>query len=113
MITQILTNAGIVALLSLLVALLPLGVGLSYAIHPTEQRLALMRPVSLAAIFGALGGLLSGLVSILRLIGVSDTPVDLRIPAIGLSEALVPLFVAFACLTVGWLCAAVGLRRHP
>lgn len=113
MITAILRNASVVALLSLVVGIFPLCIGVAYAIRPTEQRLALMRPLSLAGIFGALGGLLSGVISILRMIGVSDTPVDSRIVAIGLSEALVPLFVAFGCLTVAWLCAAVGLRRHP
>ena len=113
MLTAILHNASFVALLSLIVGMLPLGIGMAYAIHPTEQRLALMRPLSLAALFGALGGLLSGVISILRLIGVSDPPVESRVVAIGLSEALVPLFVAFGCLTVAWLCAALGLRRHP
>ena len=113
MIFQILRQASIVALLSLIVGLFPLGIGVAYALRPTEQRLALMRPLSLAGIFGALGGLLSGVINILRTIGVSETPVNSRFLAIGLAEALVPLFVAFACLTVAWLCAAVGLRRHP
>ena len=113
MITAILRNASFVALLSLIVAILPLFIGVAYAIRPTEQRLALMRPLSLAGLFGSLGGLLSGVISILRLIGVGDTPVDSRFVAIALAEALVPLFLAFGCLMVAWLCAAVGLRRHP
>ncbi len=113
MLFQILRQASLVALLSLIVGVLPLGVGVAYAIRPTEQRLALMRPLSLAGLFGSLGGLLSGAINILRTIGVSETPVDFRFVAIGLAEALVPLFVALGCLTVAWLCAAVGLRRHP
>jgi hypothetical protein len=112
MFTAIVRNASFVALLSLIVAIF-LCIGIAYAIRPTEERLALMRPLSLAGLFGALGGLLSGVISILRMMGVTDKPVDSRIVAIGLSEALVPLFVAFGCLTVAWLCAAVGLRRHP
>lgn len=110
---EIVTRAGIVALLSLIVTLLPLGAGLAYAIHPTEARLTLMRPLSLAGIFAALTGFVSGLVSILRMIGISATPVESSWIAIGLAEALVPLLVAFGSLTIGWLCAALGLKRHP
>jgi hypothetical protein len=112
MLFDVLRQASIVALLSLIVSVLPLGAGAAYAIRPTEQRLALMRPVSLAGLFAALCGLLSGLVNILRLIAVSDTPVEARFIALALAEALVPLFVAFGCLAVAWLCVALGLRRH-
>lgn len=112
MLFDVLRQASIVALLSLIVGLLPLGAGAAYAMRPTEQRLALMRPVSLAGIFAALCGLLSGLVSVLRLIAVSEPPVESRIVALALAEALVPLFVAFGCLTAAWLGVAVGLRRH-
>jgi hypothetical protein len=108
---ETLRQAGIVALLSLIVAVLPLGMGVAYAFRPTEQRLALMRPISLAGIFAALCGFLSGLINILRGIAVSK-PVPFDLVALGLSEALVPLFVGFGCLTVAWLCVALGLRRH-
>lgn len=105
-------QASVVALLSLIVGVLPLGAGVAYVIRPSEQRLAMMRPVSLAAIFGALCGTMSGFVNVLRMIGVSTGPVDSRIVAIGSAEALVPLLLAFGCLTVAWLCAAFALRRH-
>jgi hypothetical protein len=113
MFVQILTHASIVALLSLIIGVLPLGAGIAYAIRPTEQRLALMRPLSLAGIFAALCGLLSGLVSALQTIAISQPPVESRLVALILAEALVPLFVASGCLAVAWLCAALGLRRHP
>ena len=112
MLLDVLRQASLVALLSLIVTLLPLAAGIAYALRPTEQRLALMRPISLAGIFAALCGLLSGLVNILRLIGVNEVPVESRIVALGIAEALVPLFVAFGCLTVAWLSVALGLRRH-
>jgi hypothetical protein len=105
-------NASIFAKLSLLVALAPLGAGLAYVIRPTEQRLALMRPLSLAGTFAGLAGLLVGVVNVLRYIGITPPPFDTRIAAIGLAESCVPLFVACASLTVAWLCAALGLRRH-
>jgi hypothetical protein len=32
--------------------------------------------------------------------------------AIGSAEALALLLLAFGCLTVAWLCVALGLARH-
>jgi hypothetical protein len=32
---------------------------------------------------------------------------------IGFAEALVPIFFGFGCLTIAWLCVAVGLWRRP
>lgn len=111
MLFQILREASIVALLSLAIGILPFFAGLAYAFRPTEERLALMRPLSLAAIFASLCGLVSGTVSILRGVAASAT-MNWNLVTIGTAEALVPLFVACACLTVGWLSVAVGLRRH-
>jgi uncharacterized membrane protein len=30
---------------------------------------------------------------------------------VSVAEALIPTFVAFACLTVAWLCVAMGMRK--
>jgi len=108
---QILRAAGVVALLSIIVALLPLPAGVAYALRPTEARMALMRPISLAALFAGLAGFLSGIISMLRVVWLSETEQSIKLAA-GLAESLVPLFVACGCLTVAWLCAALGLRRH-
>jgi hypothetical protein len=107
-----LSQAGVLALLSLIVAILPLAAGVAYAVRPTEARLALMRPISLAGVFAGLTGFLAGVMSVLRTMWIGETPVPSRLIATGLAESLVPLFVAFGCLTVAWLCAALGLRRH-
>src|SRR5262245_56500231 len=101
---QMLSQAGPVALLSLILAVLPLGFGVAYAIRPTELRLALMRPISLAAIFAGLSGSLSGAINVLRMMWVTEPQVDTRVLAVGSAEAIVPLFVAFGSLTVAWLC---------
>jgi hypothetical protein len=108
---QILRAAGVVALLSIVIALLPLPAGVAYALRPTEARMALMRPISLAALFAGLAGFLSGIISMLRVVWLSGTEQSIKL-AVGLAESLVPLFVACGCLTVAWLCAALGLRRH-
>jgi hypothetical protein len=107
-----LSQAGVLALLSLIVTILPLFAGIAYAVRPTEARLALMRPISLAGMFAGLAGFLAGVMSVLRSIWTAETAVPSRLIAAGLGESLVPLFVAFGCLTVAWLCAALGLRRH-
>jgi hypothetical protein len=108
-----LSQASIVALISMFMGLVPLGMGILYAIRPSEQRLALMRPLSLATIFAAISGTMLGLLNVLRGIGVADTLEFSRVSAIGMAEALVPIFFGFGCLTVAWLCVALGLWRRP
>jgi hypothetical protein len=109
---EVLTHASIMALLSMAVTLAPLVMGINYAIRPSEARLALMRPLSLAGIFSALTGCCLGLINVLT--GMGSTGQLANNPAwlVGLAESLVTLFVGFGCLTVGWLCVALGLRRQ-
>ena len=108
----VLSEASLVALASILMGVVPLGMGIAYVIWPSEQRLALMRPLSLATIFAALSGSTLGVVNVLRYIGMSQAPIP-RVAWIGLAEALVPIFFDFGCLMVGWLCVAFGLWRRP
>jgi len=109
-----LTRAGLVAIFGMLVSLLPLGVAAMHMIRPSERRLALMRPLSLATIFAALNTFLSGLAAVLRNISTSRTPDGYDVDRIthGLSESITPLFVAFGFLAAAWLCVAAGMRRH-
>jgi len=92
------------------VSALPLAAGGLYLFAPTERRLALMRPVSLAAIFAALSGTSLGFINTLRGMWV-EPPREFRIIAIGAAESLVTLYFAFSCLMIAWLCVAVGMRR--
>ena len=111
---QMLSQVSLAGLFSLAVSVLPLGFGFAYAIRPTEQKLALMRPISLAAIFAGLSGSLSGFISVLQMVWTNtQPPVEFRVLSVGIAESLVPMFVAFGSLTIAWLCAAAGLRRHP
>lgn len=109
---EMLGQASIMALLSLLVAVLPLVAGIAYLVKPTEQRLALVRPVSLAGIFSGLTGTTLGAINVLKMQWDMKPPPPFEIMAVGLAEALVTLFVAFGCLTVTWLCVAIGMRRQ-
>jgi hypothetical protein len=110
---EVLSQASIVALVSMFMGVVPLGMGIVYAFWPSEQRLALMRPLSLATIFAALSGSALGLLNVLRGMGMTDTGAFSRVSAIGLAESLVPIFFGFGCLTVAWLCVALGLWRRP
>jgi hypothetical protein len=114
MLGDILTRAGGIAILGMLVSLAPFLTGILYAWRPSEQRLALMRPLSLAAIFAGLCTLLSGLAHVFQ--GMASLPVwtaETLHPIMGgLAETVTPLFVAFGLLTVAWLSVAAGIRRH-
>ncbi|HEY6507606.1 MAG TPA: hypothetical protein VIY56_06310 [Vicinamibacterales bacterium] len=108
-----LSQASIVALVSMFMGLVPLGMGIVYAIWPSEQRLALLRPLSLATIFAAISGATLGILNVLRGMGMAETPEFSRVMAIGLAESLVPVFFGFGCLTAAWLAVALGLWRRP
>ena len=106
-------HAPIVALLGLLVSVTPLVMGLIFAIRPNEQRLALMRPLSLAAISAGVSNLFLGAINGLRGFEsvTSFDPAGMRGVWVVMAETLVPSFVAFACLTVAWVCVAMGMRK--
>ena len=112
MLISTLTNAGILALMSMAVVLAPMFMGVAYALKPSEARLALMRPLSLAAIFSALCGTTAGLINELMAISRQPGDVDYKWVAVGTAESLTVMFVGFGCLTVGWLCVALGIRRQ-
>jgi hypothetical protein len=109
---EMLGNASIVARLSMLVSIFPLGAGLAYLLRPTEQRLAMMRPMSLAGLFAALTGTVTGALNVLRMFWATDGPVHWDLVAVGSAEALVTLLLAFGSLTVAWLCVAAGFQRQ-
>ena len=101
---------GLAALFSIVVSFLPLIAAGAYLLKPTEQRLAMMRPLSLAGIFAGLNGSSLGAINTLRGLGL-DPPRDGRILAIGSAESIVPLYVSFSCLMLAWLLVAAGMRR--
>jgi len=110
---EVFANAGIMTLASMFVGVLPLTIGIMYAISPNEQRLTLMRTLSLATLFAAVAGVTLGLINELRFIARSETVAFSHAVAAGLAEGLVPLFFGFGCLTVAWLCVTIGLWRRP
>ena len=113
MLIDMFNEAGIVGKLGILIAFGPVVCALLYAYKPTERRLALMRPLSLAAIFGGLTSFSAGVIAVLHGIGRSDPTKALNWPLIilGAGETIAALFFAFGCLTIAWLLIALGMRR--
>jgi hypothetical protein len=111
---EVLRHANVVVLLGMALSAAPMVMGMLFAVRPDEARLALMRPLSLAGIFVSLSNMMLGVMNALLVIGrVEAIDLDtLRIAAVGLSESTVPPFVGFSFLTVGWLCVALGMRKH-
>ena len=113
MLMELWGDASIVGKLGLMVSAGAVAMALTYAVKPTEQRLALMRPLSLAAIFGGLSSFAVGVASVLR--GISSTASftddTWRQIATGTAETVLGLFVVFGCLTIAWLLVTLGLRR--
>jgi hypothetical protein len=106
---------GIVALGTMLTSMLPLIAAVAYVIRPTERRLLLMRPLSIATAFAAISGFASGAAIILRgLAATGGKPEHPGAVLMGLAESWVPVHVAFGFLATAWLLTAAGMmRRHP
>lgn len=101
------------AKLTIAVAIAAFGVAASYVFRPTAQKLTVMRPVSLAAIFATLSGLLGGWIAVLA--GIAATPdghLSLSSVYRGVAESLTVGFVCFGFLAAAWLLVAVGMLRR-
>ena len=99
---------GLAALFSIIISFLPLIAAAAYLFRPSEQRLAMMRPLSLAGIFAGLNGSSLGAINTLRGLWL-EPPRDGRILAISTADraALRVVFVPDAGL------AARGRRHAP
>lgn len=108
-------ETSLLGLLGVAIALVTVMFALAYAIRPSEARLALMRPLSLATIFAALSTFCVGIANILNGISVAEHMTAVGWPAVaaGAKETFVALFVAFGCLAIAWLSVALGMRRAP
>ena len=62
---DLLGQVSLFAKLTMAVAIVAFGLAVAYVFRPTEQKLVLMRPVSLAAIFATVSGLLGGWIAVL------------------------------------------------
>jgi hypothetical protein len=108
----VLRNAGIMALATMFVSVLPLAMGIVYALWPTELRLTMVRTLSLAGLCSSICGTTLGFINELIYITRKSPESFSPVVAPGLAESLVPLFVGLGCLTVAWLCVTIGLWRR-
>jgi hypothetical protein len=109
---ELIRTLGPMAFLSACVGVLPLVMGVVYALWPTEQRLTVVRTSSLATVFATVSSTVLGGVYGLHFIARRE-PGGLTPPvAAGFADSLVPLFVGFGCLTVAWLCVTIGIWRR-
>jgi hypothetical protein len=110
---DMLRQASLFALLTLILGVIPLVMAVVYVARPTERHLALMRPLSLAGLFAAMTGGVLGFINVLRFLWTRElTAETYRVMAIGAAESLVSMFVGFASLSVAWLLVAVGMGRQ-
>lgn len=93
------------------VSLGTLAMAAAFVARPTESKLAVMRPLTLASIFAAVCSFSAGVAYVLRGVAASGPDMDMSRVYMGLSETLVPLFVTNAFLAVAWLLVTAGLRR--
>jgi hypothetical protein len=109
---DVIRTLGWMTIASAALALLPLAMGIAYAIRPTERRLALARTLSLAAVFAALSGATNGGMNGMRFVSARAPAGLTPAVAMGIADSFFPLFFAFGCLTVAWLCVSIGLWRR-
>ena len=107
------TNLGIVAILGAIVSASPMVMAALYAFRPNDRTLALMRPLSLAAVFAALSNTFLGIVNSLVYVSSRPAPVPLNVVAAGLAETFVVPVLSFGCLSVAWLLVTIGMRKQP
>ena len=113
-VVELFMQISVFAKLTMAVAIVAFGLAVAYVFQPTEQKLVLMRPVSLAAIFATVSGLFGGWIALLA--SIPATP-DGHLPVAtlsrGIAESLIVGFVSFGLLAAAWMLVAVGgLRRY-
>ena len=106
-------QGGLSMWLILVLGLLTLAVAVSFAVTPTERKLSMIRPLSLATVFSVLGGIAADLGATMK--ALSSSPEYMASPAAllaGIGESMVPGILGFTLLSLAWLVAAAGLRRQ-
>jgi hypothetical protein len=104
----------------LLLGIAAVGTAIGLALRPSERALSILRPLSAATAFSAVSAAFLGVANLCVAVARAlEQAGDAAVPAktwgvmfAGLAESTVPVILAFALLSVAWLLAAVGMRRH-
>ncbi len=109
-----LAGASIASLFGLFISLVPAVAGAWFALRPSERLLAILRPLTLGALFATACTLVlaisNGFVAI-----SSRSALDLeavRVVGAVFMEGLAPVVLSFASLAVAWFCVAIGMRKN-
>lgn len=106
-------GASYASLMGMLICIVPAVAGAWFAFRPSERLLSIMRPLTLGAVFAALGNFVlaiaNGFVSISMMSGLDLTGV--RLVGAVFMEGLAPVVVSFASLAVAWFFVAIGMRK--
>ncbi len=108
-------EGGLSMWLILVLGILALWLGASFAARPAERKLNMLRPLSLATVFSVLGGIAADIGSVMKKVSTlpdapnANAPLYLR----GIGESMVPAILGFTLLSLAWLLIAVGFRRQP
>ena len=110
---ELLGQVSLFAKLTMAVAIVAFGLGVAYVIRPTDQTLVLMRPVSHAAIFATVSGVLGGWIAVLgSLPATPDGHLPVESLYRGIAESLTVGFASFGLLAAAWMLVAVGVFRR-
>ena len=105
-------GAGFIPLLGLLICIVPAVSAAWFAYKPTERLLALMRPMTLGAVFAAIGNfalaIANGFVAVSMMKGLDLASV--HVVGAVFMEGLAPVVASFAMLAVTWFLVAIGMR---
>jgi hypothetical protein len=108
-----LAGASFASLFGLLICTVPMVAGAWFAFRPSERLLALMRPLTLGAVFSALCSFVlaiaNGFIAISMMSGL-DLP-GVRVVGAVFMEGLAPVVASFASLAVAWFLVAIGMRK--
>lgn len=106
----------VIVLVIIILGLSSFAMAVSFMVKPTEVKLAVIRPLSIATTFASVAGLSSGLATALTNIsgqlGGRSGLVNVAMLAGGISEALVAAVFGFSLLTLAWIAVALGMRKH-
>ena len=93
-----------------------LAVAGSFAWRPSERKLGLIRPLSVATIFMSLAGTFAGIAATMThfssLPQFSESPKLPLVVMAGIGESMSAMILGFGLLAVVWILTAFGLRRQ-
>ena len=113
---EFMKTGGVAMWLILALGVAVVGLAGSFAWNPSERKLGLVRPLSVALVFLSVAGTAAGIAATMTYVTrVPEFATDPKLPLIvltGIGESITPLILGFTILTTVWLTVTLGLRRQ-